>query len=113
MDNNLFNLKRLYEGPQQDAYGVTLSQQLDQPGCAEKLQETHVDGVHRLGWTAQDGWREGDAEQRGRAADKGGRGCKTQMVKFTTRHDLSLPGSRDCNTGGDLEQKNATFQRSY
>lgn len=47
------DLKRLYKGPQQDAYGVTLSQQLDQPGCAEKLQETHVDGVHRLGRAAQ------------------------------------------------------------
>lgn len=42
------DLERLYKGPQQDTNGVTLSQQLDQPGCSEKLQETHVDGVHRL-----------------------------------------------------------------
>ena len=45
------DLERLHEGPQQYADGVTLPQQLDQPGRSEKLQETHVDGVHRLGQT--------------------------------------------------------------
>lgn len=48
-------LERLYESPQQDTNGVTLSQQLDQPGCSEKLQETHVDvGGHRLHKTVRD-----------------------------------------------------------
>ena len=42
------DLERLHEGPQQNTDGVTLSQQLDQPGRSEELQETHVDGVHRL-----------------------------------------------------------------
>lgn len=42
------DLERLYERPQQYTNGVTLSQQLDQPGCSEKFQETHVDGVHWL-----------------------------------------------------------------
>lgn len=43
------DLEGLHKGPQQDADGVALPQQLDQPGRSEKLQETHVDGVHRLG----------------------------------------------------------------
>lgn len=33
----------LYEGPQEDADGVTLSQQLDQTSSSEQLQETHVE----------------------------------------------------------------------
>lgn len=43
------DLEGLHKGPEQDADSVALPQQLDQPGCSEKLQETHVDGVHRLG----------------------------------------------------------------
>lgn len=39
------DLERLHKGPKQNTDGVTLSQQLDQPGRPEKLQETHVDGV--------------------------------------------------------------------
>ena len=42
------DLEGLDKGPQQDSYGVTLSQQLDQSGCSEQLQETHVDGIQRL-----------------------------------------------------------------
>lgn len=45
---NMSDLEGLYEGPQQDTNSVTLSQQLDQPGCSEEFQETHVNGVHRL-----------------------------------------------------------------
>lgn len=51
------DLERLYEGPQQDADGVALPQQLDQPSRSEKLQEAHVDGVHRLGRARE--WMEG------------------------------------------------------
>lgn len=50
-DCKMSDLEGLYKGPQQNTDGVTLSKQLDQPGCSEKLQETHVDGVHRLGQT--------------------------------------------------------------
>lgn len=57
------DLERLHEGPQQYTDGVTLPQQLDQPGRSEKLQETHVDGVHRLGQTHSI-WREGDTRWR-------------------------------------------------
>lgn len=54
------DLEGLNEGPQQNTDGVTLPQQLYQPGCSEELQETHVDGVHRLG---QKWWREGDTKR--------------------------------------------------
>ena len=37
--------ERLHEGPQQDADGVALPQQLDQPRRAEQPQETHVEEV--------------------------------------------------------------------
>lgn len=52
------DLERLYEGPQQDTDGVALPQQLDQASRSEKLQEAHVDGVHRLGRPSQreGGW---------------------------------------------------------
>lgn len=49
------DLERLYESPQQDTDGVALPQQLDQASGAEKLQEAHVDGVHRLGRPCQRG----------------------------------------------------------
>lgn len=79
------DLEGLHKGPQQNTDGVTLPQQLDQPGCSEKLQETHVDGVHRLGRRAvgervtQEGGREGESGRQ-----KGETGCKTQMAKFIT-----------------------------
>ena len=38
-------LEALHEGPQQDADGVALPQQLDQPSRAEQPQETHVEEV--------------------------------------------------------------------
>lgn len=60
------DLERLNEGPQQNTDGVTLSEQLDQPGRSEKLQETHVDGVHRLGQTCK-------RMERGRHETEGGR----------------------------------------
>lgn len=56
----------MYEGPQQNTDGVTLSQQLDQPGCTEKLQETHVDGVHGLGQQKKEGGRVRMADRRER-----------------------------------------------
>lgn len=34
------NLKRLNEGPEQDANGFSLSQQLDETSCPEQPQET-------------------------------------------------------------------------
>lgn len=46
------HLEGLHEGPQENADGVALPQQLDQPSCSEKLQETHIDGIHRLGETS-------------------------------------------------------------
>lgn len=39
------NLERLYEGPQQDADGFSLSQQLDETSCPEQPQETQVDEI--------------------------------------------------------------------
>lgn len=44
-------LEGLHERPEQDADGVTLAQQLDEPSSPEKLQEAHVEaaGVHQLG----------------------------------------------------------------
>lgn len=39
----------LHEGPQENADGVALSQQLDEASSSEQLQETHVESVHRLG----------------------------------------------------------------
>lgn len=66
------DLERLHEGPQQYTDGVTLPQQLDQPGRSEKLQETHVDGVHRLGQThrrLERGWHKMEG-RRARAADR-------------------------------------------
>lgn len=63
------DLEGLYEGPQQDADGVTLPQKLDQPGCSEELQETHVDRVHRLGQMV---------------AERREKGYQTQMVKLLT-----------------------------
>lgn len=57
------DLERLYEGPQQDTDGVALPQQLDQASRSEKLQEAHVDGVHRLGRPSQRG---GVGRRRGR-----------------------------------------------
>ena len=38
-------LEALHEGPQQDADGVALPQQLDQPRRAEQPQKTHVEEV--------------------------------------------------------------------
>ena len=38
-------LEALHEGPEQDAYGVALPQQLYQPRRAEQTQETHVEEV--------------------------------------------------------------------
>lgn len=77
------DLERLYKGPQQNTDGVTLSQQLDQPGRTEKLQETHVDGVHRLGqahkWMERGCGREGESGRQ-----KGGTGWETQMAKIIT-----------------------------
>lgn len=47
----LTHLEGLHERPEQDADGVTLAQQLDEPSSPEKLQEAHVEaaGVHQLG----------------------------------------------------------------
>lgn len=44
------HLEGLHKCPQQDADGVTLAQQLDEPSRPEELQETHVEaaGVHQL-----------------------------------------------------------------
>lgn len=39
----LLYLKRLNEGPQQDADGVALTQQLDEASCSEEPQEAQVD----------------------------------------------------------------------
>ena len=39
------HLEGLDEGPQQDADGVTLPQQLDEPSGSEKPQEAQVDEV--------------------------------------------------------------------
>lgn len=52
-------LEGLHERPEQDADGVTLAQQLDEPSSPEELQEAHVEaaGVHQLG---------GDEKVRGR-----------------------------------------------
>ena len=66
------DLERLHEGPQQYTDSVALPQQLDQPGRSEKLQETHVDGVHRLGQThrrLERGWHKMEG-RRARAADR-------------------------------------------
>ena len=41
----LFYLKRLDEGPEQDANGLTLPEQLNQTGSSEEPQETQVDEV--------------------------------------------------------------------
>lgn len=41
----LFYLKGLDEGPQQDADGVALAKQLDQPRCSEEAEEAQVDKV--------------------------------------------------------------------
>lgn len=38
-------LKGLNEGPQQDADGLSLSQQLDEASCPEQPQEAQVDEV--------------------------------------------------------------------
>lgn len=38
-------LERLHEGPEQDAYGLALSQQLDQASCSEEPEKTQVDEV--------------------------------------------------------------------
>lgn len=45
------DLEGLHKGPEQDADGVTLAEQLDEPSSPEKLQEAHVEaaGVHQLG----------------------------------------------------------------
>lgn len=45
------HLEGLHEGPEQDADGVTLAQQLDEPSGPKELQEAHVEaaGVHQLG----------------------------------------------------------------
>lgn len=71
-------LKGLHKGPEKYPDGVTLSEQLDQPGCSEELEETHVDGVHRLQQTHK-------RLERTRVADRRERqDVKTQMVKFIT-----------------------------
>lgn len=62
-DEKLSHLEGLYKGPQQNTYCIALPQQLDQPGCSEKLQETHVDGVHRLGHKRSEGGKEGEGER--------------------------------------------------
>lgn len=38
----------LDEGPQKDADGVALSEQLDQTSRSEQLQEAHVEGINKL-----------------------------------------------------------------
>lgn len=45
------DLEGLHKGPEQDADGITLAEQLDEPSSPEKLQEAHVEaaGVHQLG----------------------------------------------------------------
>lgn len=45
------DLEGLHKRPEQDADGVTLAEQLDEPSSPEKLQEAHVEaaGVHQLG----------------------------------------------------------------
>lgn len=39
------HLEGLHEGPQQDADGVALTQQLDEPGGTEQTQEAEIDEV--------------------------------------------------------------------
>ena len=39
------NLKTLNEGPEENPDGVSLSQQLDQPGCSEQSEEANVEEV--------------------------------------------------------------------
>lgn len=45
------DLEGLHKRPEQDADGVTLAEQLDEPSSPEQLQEAHVEaaGVHQLG----------------------------------------------------------------
>lgn len=44
-------LEGLHKCPEQDADGVTLAQQLDEPSSPKELQKAHVEaaGVHQLG----------------------------------------------------------------
>lgn len=42
------SLEGLDESPQENADGVTLSEQFDQASCSEQLQETHVELINRL-----------------------------------------------------------------
>lgn len=39
------HLKRLHEGPEQDADSVTLAKEFDKSGCPEEPQEAEVDEV--------------------------------------------------------------------
>lgn len=43
----------LDEGPKENPDRVALSQQLDQTGCSEQLQEAHVELIDRLGQRAK------------------------------------------------------------
>ena len=47
------SFKGLDEGPQENPDRVALSQQLDEPGCSEQLQEAHVELIDRLGQRAK------------------------------------------------------------
>jgi hypothetical protein len=38
-------LEWLYKGPEQDADGVTLSEEFDESGSAEQTQESHIEEV--------------------------------------------------------------------
>lgn len=42
------SLEGLDKSPQENADGVTLSEQFDKASCSEQLQETHVELVNRL-----------------------------------------------------------------
>lgn len=42
------SLEGLDKSPQENADGVTLSEQFDQASCSEQLQETHIELINRL-----------------------------------------------------------------
>lgn len=91
----------MYEGPQQDTDGVALPQQLDQASRSEKLQEAHVDGVHRLGRPSQ---RE-EGEVGGGGEKQGQTRRETQMAKIVSRRLRLHLGGRERRTKGNLEER--------
>lgn len=102
------DLEWLHKGPEQNANGVALPQQLDQPGSSEKLQETHIDGVQWLGQT-DNGWREE------RVVWEWQKENGMQNTDGKIRHNMALVvhGGRDRNTQGNLERRNCQPQTVF